>query len=137
MASLGTQDIQKGAACFAYGLISTSITLFNKAVFAKFHFNYPNLVTSMQIAISIFYMLVMKSFGLAHIDRLPSRKLHKVGTKLFSLRLRSACTISVLISRIIVDAFCTGHAYDDLLVAVRCLRHNRIALYVGAYVQVT
>ena len=90
----------------------------------------------MQIAISIFYMLVMKGFGLAHIDRLPSEKLHKVGMRFFSLRVRSACTVSVVVSRLTVDAFYTGHAYDDLLVAVRCLRHNGIALYVGAYVQV-
>lgn len=79
MVSLGTHDVQKGAACLAYGLISTSITLFNKAVFDKFHFNYPNLVTSMQLAISILYMLAIKGFGLAHIDQLSSQKLHKVG----------------------------------------------------------
>ena len=81
MASLEKNEIYKGAACFAYGLTSTSITLFNKAVFANFHFNYPNLVTSMQLAISIGYMLAIKGFGLAHINRLPLQKLHKVGQK--------------------------------------------------------
>ena len=70
------------AACLSYGLVSTSITLFNKAVFAHFHFNYPNLVTSMQLAISLLYMLAMRGAGLVHIDRLPLHRLHKVSRRL-------------------------------------------------------
>lgn len=54
------------------------MTLFNKAVFAHFHFNYPNLVTSMQLAVSIFYMLGLRGAGLVHIDRLPLQELYKV-----------------------------------------------------------
>ena len=94
MTSIATHNIQRGAACFAYGLVSTSITLFNKAVFAKFQFNYPNLVTSMQLAISILYMLAIRGFGLANIDQLPSQKLHKVRRKYSAPDCLQICTVS-------------------------------------------
>lgn len=35
-------------ACVAYGSVSICITLFNKAVFAVYKFNYPNVVTLLQ-----------------------------------------------------------------------------------------
>lgn len=78
MVSAAAETSQRAIACLAYGLVSTSITLFNKAIFAHFNFNYPNLVTSMQLAISILYMLAIRGFGLARIDQLPLHKLHKV-----------------------------------------------------------
>ena len=58
------------------------------------------------------------------------------GLELVCLGDKIAYSIGVIISRITVDTLYTGSAHDNLLVAVRCLRHNRIALYVGACVQV-
>ena len=42
----------------------------------------------------------------------------------------------MVISRTYIGAVYTGIAYDNLLVAVRGLRDHRVALHVGAYVQV-
>lgn len=39
----------KLAACLAYGAVSVSITLFNKAVFSVYRFEYPAFVTTLQV----------------------------------------------------------------------------------------
>ena len=39
----------KLAACLAYGAVSVSITMFNKAVFSVYHFQYPAFVTTLQV----------------------------------------------------------------------------------------
>ena len=73
-----SHEADRAAACLSYGLVSTSITLFNKAVFSKFHFNYPNLVTSYQIAVSIIYMLALRGLGVAKIEKASLQTLVKV-----------------------------------------------------------
>jgi len=61
--SLSTQDKHslwaRLAACLAYAFMSISITLFNKAVFSIYKFPFPAFVTTLQIVVSIFYMLVL------------------------------------------------------------------------------
>ena len=50
LASLGVPRAATGlAACLAYGTVSVSITLFNKAVFSTYHFEYPAFVTMLQV----------------------------------------------------------------------------------------
>ena len=46
-------------ACLAYAFMSISITLFNKAVFSVYNFPYPAFVTTLQITVSIVYMLAL------------------------------------------------------------------------------
>lgn len=53
----------RALACASYGFTSVSITLFNKAVFAIYHFHYPNLVTTLQILVSITYMWLLRTGG--------------------------------------------------------------------------
>lgn len=62
------------AACVAYGGVSVSITLFNKAVFSVYHFPYPNLVTTLQILVSIAYMCVLSWWGVMRVERLTVEK---------------------------------------------------------------
>eukprot|EP00873_Tetraselmis_striata_P039390 jgi/Tetstr1/459654/TSEL_005010.t1 len=50
-------------ACVAYGSVSISITLFNKAIFAVYKFSYPNVVTLLQIMISIVYIRILGLTG--------------------------------------------------------------------------
>ena len=40
-------------ACVAYGACSICITLFNKAVFAVYKFQFPNIVTLLQVSVSL------------------------------------------------------------------------------------
>jgi hypothetical protein len=40
--------LQQVMACVMYGSVSISITLFNKAIFAVYKFQYPNVVTLLQ-----------------------------------------------------------------------------------------
>lgn len=50
--------------CLAYGVVSVSITLFNKAIFSVYKFEYPTFVTLVQIVLSIFFMVVLSK---AHV----------------------------------------------------------------------
>ena len=42
--------------------MSVSITLFNKAVFSVYNFPYPAFVTTLQILVSLIFMLVLHQF---------------------------------------------------------------------------
>lgn len=66
------------AACLSYGATSISITLFNKAVFAVFHFNYPNIMTTLQILVSIFYMYALKRARVLDFGRLSWKTVAQV-----------------------------------------------------------
>jgi tetrahydromethanopterin S-methyltransferase subunit C len=55
-------------ACLSYGTVSVSMTLFNKAVFSVYQFNFPNFVTTLQIIISILYMLVLENVRVLEIE---------------------------------------------------------------------
>ena len=54
----------------SYGAVSVSITLFNKAVFSYYHFPYPNLVTTLQISVSLVYMGILARFRVMRFDKL-------------------------------------------------------------------
>ena len=56
----------KLAACLAYGAVSVSITMFNKAVFSVYHFQYPAFVTTLQVrggAANFVSIRRMRGFG--------------------------------------------------------------------------
>uniref|UniRef100_A0A7S1SSC3 Sugar phosphate transporter domain-containing protein n=1 Tax=Tetraselmis chuii TaxID=63592 RepID=A0A7S1SSC3_9CHLO len=55
--------LQQVMACVMYGSVSISITLFNKAIFAVYKFQYPNVVTLLQILISIVYIKILGVTG--------------------------------------------------------------------------
>lgn len=50
-------------ACAQYGLVSTSITLFNRAVFSVYEFYFPNFVTLVQILVSIAFIYGLRAAG--------------------------------------------------------------------------
>ncbi|KAK9817301.1 hypothetical protein WJX72_012400 [[Myrmecia] bisecta] len=57
-------------ACVSYGAVSVSITLFNKAVFSVYKFHFPAAFTTMQIAVSILYMYILRHFKLMEFGRI-------------------------------------------------------------------
>ena len=65
---LDKATLKRLTACLSYGLVSVSMTLFNKAVFSVYQFNFPNFVTTLQIVISIVYMLVLEKFKVLEIE---------------------------------------------------------------------
>lgn len=67
-------------ACLSYGFTSVSITLFNKAVFAIYHFHYPNLVTTLQILVSITYMWVLRNGGVLSFTDVTAQSARQVCT---------------------------------------------------------
>jgi len=66
--NLDRATVKKLTACLSYGTVSVSMTLFNKAVFSVYQFSYPNFVTTLQIIISIVYMLVLENFKWLEIE---------------------------------------------------------------------
>jgi len=64
-----TAILKQFLACLAYGTVSVSITLFNKAVFAVYDFKFPASVTLLQIVISIFYIEVLSMTGHLKVAR--------------------------------------------------------------------
>jgi solute carrier family 35 protein len=53
----------------AYGIVSISITFFNKAVLSSYKFHHPNLMTLSQILFSLFFLSVLKFFDMiSYID---------------------------------------------------------------------
>ena len=56
------------AACLAYAFMSISITLFNKAVFSIYNFPFPAVVTTLQILVSLFYMIVLHHTKVLDLD---------------------------------------------------------------------
>ena len=54
-----SQSPPKIVSCLAYGLVSVSITLFNKAIFSVYKFQYPTFVTLVQVVLSIIFMVFL------------------------------------------------------------------------------
>ena len=67
-------------ACLSYGLVSISITLFNKAVFSIYKFNYPNLVTTLQIGVSILYLVLLRAAKWMDFDNFKLKTARSVGS---------------------------------------------------------
>ncbi|XRA99106.1 UDP-N-acetylglucosamine/UDP-glucose/GDP-mannose transporter [Pycnococcus provasolii] len=57
------------ATCVAYGTVSISITLFNKAVFSVYNFNFPNIVLLLQLFISLVLLQVLRKNPLVRRDQ--------------------------------------------------------------------
>ena len=72
------------AACLAYGAVSVSITLFNKAVFSVYRFPYPNFVTTLQILVSLVYMAGFQWGGVLRIERISLEKAQQVYSRFAS-----------------------------------------------------
>lgn len=53
------QRAPKVISCLAYGIVSVSITLFNKAIFSFYSFEYPTFVTLVQVVLSIAFMILL------------------------------------------------------------------------------
>ena len=69
-------------ACLSYGGVSVSITMFNKAVFSLYGFNYPNFVTTLQILVSILYMAILGCLGWFKFSRFKLRAARQVTLRL-------------------------------------------------------
>ena len=65
---LDRASVKKLTACLSYGTVSVSMTLFNKAVFSVYQFNYPNFVTTLQLILSIIFMLILENFRWLEIE---------------------------------------------------------------------
>lgn len=57
---------------------SVALTLFNRAVFSVYRFNYPSLVTLLQILISLVYMYALRATGHMQFGALSLRSARKV-----------------------------------------------------------
>lgn len=75
-------------ACVAYGAVSVSITLFNKAVFSYYKFNFPNLFTTLQILVSLLYMIILRSLKVMDFGAVTWKTSKQVGNM--------QCTQSIL-----------------------------------------
>jgi hypothetical protein len=64
--------------CLQYGLVSVAITLFNRAVFSVYHFNFPSTVTLLQIIVSLVYMYALRAAGRMQFGALSLRTARKV-----------------------------------------------------------
>ena len=65
-------------ACFHYAAASTCLTLFNRAVFTVYAFNFPNIVTLLQLLVSIVYLLGCRAAGWVHLGKLTWTQARKV-----------------------------------------------------------
>lgn len=61
---------QRAIICIQYGVVSVSITLFNRAVFSVYQFNFPAFVTLIQILVSILYIYTLKYSGRLRVGAL-------------------------------------------------------------------
>jgi len=75
----------------SYGVISISITFFNKAVFAVYDFKAPNMLTLGQIIFSLLFMRGLKDMGM--LDYKPFNK--ELGKQLFPL---AACFCGMVLT---------------------------------------
>jgi len=68
-------------ACVAYGGVSISITLFNKAVFSIYHFKYPNLVMLGQMLVTLTLIKVASAYEIFEVSRISRSGLRKVRSR--------------------------------------------------------
>ncbi|KAL6766751.1 hypothetical protein ACKKBG_A37200 [Auxenochlorella protothecoides x Auxenochlorella symbiontica] len=61
---------QRAIICIQYGVVSVSITLFNRAVFSVYQFNFPAFVTLIQLLVSILYIYTLKYSGRLRVGAL-------------------------------------------------------------------
>ena len=73
---------QQALACLAYGGVSISITLFNKAVFSIYNFKYPNLVMLGQMVVTLTLIKTASRYEIVEVSRISRSGLKKVGSSL-------------------------------------------------------
>jgi solute carrier family 35 len=61
-----SREFVKIGSCIAYGSVSVSITLFNKAIFSVYKFEFPAFLTLLQVSTTIVFMLFL---GRTHVFR--------------------------------------------------------------------
>lgn len=61
-----------------YGFVSVAITLFNRAVFSVYQFNFPSTVTLLQILVSLAFMYALRAAGAMQFGALTWRGARKV-----------------------------------------------------------
>ena len=76
------------SACVAYGSVSISITLFNKAVFSIYHFHYPNLVMLGQMLVTLSLIKGASKLGYFEISRYANYPPHTRARRRSSRRRR-------------------------------------------------
>lgn len=64
--------------CFQYGVVSVSITLFNRAVFSVYKFNFPAFFTLLQLLVSITYIYILKRANYLQVEKLTLAGAKKV-----------------------------------------------------------
>ena len=67
-AKAAAEKAPKVISCLAYGFVSVSITLFNKAIFSVYKFEYPTFVTLIQIVLSITFMVLLGNARVIDFD---------------------------------------------------------------------
>lgn len=75
--------LQRLVACLQYGFVSVAITLFNRAVFSVYHFNYPSTVTLVQILVSLVFMYGLRAAGKMEFGALDRRSARKAAPLAF------------------------------------------------------
>ena len=73
-----TSLLTRLTACLQYGAVSTSITLFNRAVFSVYSFNFPAFVTLVQILVSIVFIYGLQGLGYLEVAGLSVAGARKV-----------------------------------------------------------
>ncbi len=86
---LDRASVKKLTACLSYGTVSVSMTLFNKAVFSVYQFNYPNFVTTLQLILSIIFMLFLENFRWLEIEPISMKTALTVNQNLRLRRLNT------------------------------------------------
>lgn len=86
---LDRASVKKLTACLSYGTVSVSMTLFNKAVFSVYRFNYPNFVTTLQLILSIIFMLFLENFRWLEIEPISMKTALTVNQNLRLRRLNT------------------------------------------------
>lgn len=69
---------QRLVACVQYGVISVSLTLFNRAVFSIYRFNFPGLFTMLQMVLTVFYLGIFHLCGYVQLGRITRASAIKV-----------------------------------------------------------
>lgn len=75
------QKASKVISCLSYGVVSVSITLFNKAIFSVYKFQFPTFITLFQVVLSIFFMTVLSKARIIDLDMLVREKGGMLGLK--------------------------------------------------------
>ena len=89
--------MQQALACVAYGGVSISITLFNKAVFSIYDFKFPNLVMLGQMVVTLALVKAASSYEVVEVSRISRAGLRKVGVPNLGKGLKPKAVVVVVV----------------------------------------